>query len=141
MSIFTRTVMGRTLAIGLSLGLSQAVLPAAAVAEETHLVTSQTQVDRLLDNAKDRDAKVALFESALATPEAEHQAQKMGLDIGKLRAGVPHRTDQELKDITARIHNSKDITAGYYGDHGLVTMAVLLIVLAAVILIVAADSR
>jgi hypothetical protein len=136
-----RTALGRTVAVCLSIGLSQGLAPVAQAAT-THLVDQGSVADRLLDNAKTRQEKIDLFQKALSTPEAKSQAKLMKLDSERLRAAVPHLSDQELQDITQRAHNARDITAGYYhDDDGLAAVGIILLVAAAAILIVVADHH
>jgi hypothetical protein len=132
-----RSVLSRTLAVFLSVAVSQGFVPIAEAATE-HLVDKGAVVDRLLDNAKTRQDKIDLLQKALSRPEVERQAKLMNLDASRLRAAVPHLSDQELKDVTQRVHNARDIAAGYYRDNDdLVALGIILLIVAVAVLIVA----
>jgi hypothetical protein len=135
--VIARTTLGRALAVSLSFAVSQAAAPAQAAA--THLVDSKQVVDRLLAGAKSREDKVALFQKALLTPEAERQAKVMGVSAEKLAAAVPHLSDKELADLTARASRSQDIVAGHHDD-GLIILGVVLL-LAGIAVLVAVSNN
>ena len=54
----------------------------------------------------------------------------MGADPDRLRAAVPHLTDRELADLSARAAQVKDVAAGHHGggDGALILIGVLLLV-------------
>jgi len=134
--VIARTTLGRGLALGLSLALSQVAVPAAQAAT-THLVEPGQAVERLIEGAASREAKVQLFQSALGTPEARRQARSMGLNADRLRAAVPHLTDAELKDLGSRAANAKDLVAGHRGGNGGLVILGLVLLLAGLAVLVA----
>jgi hypothetical protein len=97
----------------------------------------QAQVARrLLERAKTREERVKLFQEALAMPEARKKARAMGADPDRLRAAVPHLTDRELADLSARAAQVKDVAAGHgSGDAALVMLGVLLLVAGIAVLV------
>jgi hypothetical protein len=141
--VIARTFLGRSLAVALSLGISQFATPtpaAAAPAASTHMVDSGQVVARLLETARTRDEKVKLFQDALSTPEARSKAKSMGYDPDRLVAAVPHLSDAELADISQRAQNVKDVAAGHHhSDEGLIILGIILLV-AAIVIIAAAAS-
>ena len=68
--MIARTMLGRSVAFFLSVALSQVTAP-VALAATPHLVDPDQVASRLLGQAKTREAKVKLFQDALATPEAQ----------------------------------------------------------------------
>jgi len=147
MDVLARTTWGRALAVWLSVGLSQVAVPAAAPAAPGpglpagHLVDQSQVARRLLERAKTRDERVKLFQEALATPEARQKARSMGADPDRLRAAVPHLTDRELTDLSARAAQVKDVAAGHGGGDGaLILLGVLLLVAGIAVLVAVGDD-
>jgi len=143
--VLVRTTLGRTLAVSLSLVLSQIAVPAAQAAEGAapsgHLVDPGTVAARLVARAQSRGEKVRLFQDSLARPEVQKQARSMGLSPDRLRAAVPHLSDRELADLSARAGRAKDVVAGHSSDDGLVIVGlVLLLAGLAVLLAVSGDG-
>ncbi len=145
--MIARTTWGRALAVWMSIGLTQVAAPAvyaatpAPDASNGHIVDSSQVVRRLLDSAKTRDEKVKLFQDALATKDARAQARARGVDPDRLRAAVPHLTDAELAELSARALQVKDVAAGHHHDDegALIVLGVLLLV--AGIAIIAATAH
>ena len=145
--MFARTTWGRALAVWLSVGLSQAAVPAVAPAAPApgpangHLVDQGQVARRLLERAKTRDERVKLFQEALATPEARQRARALGADPDRLRAAVPHLTDRELADLSARAAQVKDVAAGHGGGpNGAVVMLGILLLVAGIAVLVAVSD-
>jgi len=145
--VFARTKWGRALAVWLSVGLSQVALPAVAPAapapggSDGHLVDQAQVARRLLERAQTRDERVKLFQEALGTPEARQKARAMGVDSERLRAAVPHLTDRELADLSARATQVKDVAAGHGGSDGaLILIGVLLLVAGIAVLVAVGDD-
>jgi hypothetical protein len=113
-----------------------------AQAATPHLVDSKQVVDRLLAGAKSREEKVALFQKALSTPEAERQARVMGVSAQKLAAAVPHLSDKELEDLSLRASRTNDVVAGHghHSDSGLIILGVVLL-LAGIAVLVAVSNN
>jgi hypothetical protein len=132
-----KTIGGRTLAVALSVALSQAWAPAAQAA--SHLVDPSEMTERLVDQARSRQEKVELFQKALAAPEVKERAEAMGVDAEKLAQTIPHLSDQELADLAERATRAQDVAAGHrrhhYGpDAALVILGIGLLVAGIVIL-------
>lgn len=136
--MIARNVLGRTLALSLSFALSQAAIPVAAVTN--HVADPSQVVNRLLDHAESRAEKVRLFQAALATPQAEQKAKTLGLSAEKLRAAVPHLSDAELADLTARAARAKDVAAGHSDEDALVILGIVLLVAGLVVLLAVAGN-
>jgi len=134
-----RTIPGRTLAVLLSLGLSQVVAPVAR-ADDGHLLTPDLPSSRVADRAAERAAQVKAVQAVLDTTEARRQAGVLGASLPKLRAAVPHLSDAELADLSARASQVKDVAAGHHSDEGLVILAIVLVVAAVAVLVAAGDS-
>lgn len=132
-----RTTFGRSLAVLLAVMVSQATAPAAAAAAP-HLVDSQQLEARLADEAAARAGRVKLVQDVLDSAPARQQAGVMGLNIGKLRAAVPHLSDAELADLSTRAAQTKDLAAGYHND-GLAIVGLVLL-LAGLVVLVAVGS-
>jgi len=147
--VFARTTWGRALAVWLSVGLSQAAVPAVAPAAPSpglangHIVDQGQVAHRLLERAKTRDERVKLFQDALATPEARQKARSLGTDPDRLRAAVPHLTDRELADLSARAAHVKDVAAGHHGgsDGALIMLGILLVVAGIAVLVAVGDDH
>jgi hypothetical protein len=138
--VLVRTTLGRTLAVSLSLALSQIAIPVAQAADR-HLVDPGTVAARLVARAQSREEKVRLFQDSLARPEVQKQARSMGLSPDRLRAAVPHLSDRELADLSARAGRAKDVVAGHSSDDGLAIVGlVLLLAGLAVLLAVSGDG-
>jgi hypothetical protein len=141
--VIARTTWGRALAVWLSVGLVQVAVPAVAPAapapslSDGHLVDQSEVARRLLERAKTREERVKLFQEALATPEARQKARSMGADPDRLRAAVPHLTDRELADLSARAAQVKDVAAGHHGggNGALILIGVLLLVAGIAVLV------
>ena len=98
-----------------------------------HLVDQSQVARRLIESARTRDERVALFQAALGTDEARQQARSMGADPDRLRAAVPHLSDRELADLATRAALVKQDVAAGHRRHGgpqaaLVVVGVLLLV-------------
>ncbi len=153
--MFARTTWGRALAVWLSVGVAQVAVPAVSPAAPApgplrmaprlsgaslsggHLVDRTEVARRLLERAKTRDERVKLFQEALGTPEARQKARAMGADPDRLRAAVPHLTDRELADLSARAAQVKDVAAGHGGGDGALVMLGVLLLLAGIAVLVA----
>jgi hypothetical protein len=148
MDVFVRTTWGRALAVWLSVGLSQVAVPVVAPAapaptpSQGHLVDQGQVARRLLERAKTRDERVKLFQEALATPEARQKARALGADPDRLRAAVPHLTDRELADLSARAAQVKDVAAGHHGggNGAIVMLGILLLVAGIAVLVAVGDD-
>ena len=139
--MIARTALGRTVAVCLSLAVSHVAAPMAQ-AETGHLVAADDVAARLASRAAERAAQVHAVQAALDTDEARRQAGLLGASLPKLRAAVPHLSDQELVDLSARAAGLKDVAAGHrhHHDDGLVILGIVLVVAAAVVLIAAAHD-
>jgi hypothetical protein len=143
--VIARTTWGRALAVWLSIGVSQlAVRPlqAAPVAPSGHIVDATQVARRLIENAKTREERVRLFQDALGTRQARDKARAMGADPDRLRAAVPHLSDPELAELSARATQVKDVAAGHGGsDDGLIILGIVLLVAGIVALAVVAEDH
>jgi hypothetical protein len=144
--VIARTTWGRALAVWMSVGLTQLAVPVAHAATPApepaagHLVDQGQVARRLLDGAKTRGERVKLFQDALATPEARAKARSMGADPDRLRAAVPHLSDRELAELSARATQVKDVAAGHGGSDGaLILVGAMLLVAGIVIIAATAD--
>jgi hypothetical protein len=104
-----------------------------------HVVTPQDIAKRLFEKAQTREDRQRLFQEALATPQAQKQARAMGLDPARLRAAVPHLSDEELLDLQARALRAKDVRAGH-GVDGLAILGIMLLIAGVAVLIAVADD-
>jgi hypothetical protein len=127
----------RVVATALSLALLGLGGPRAQAAP--HVVTPQDIAKRLVEKAQTREARQRLFQEALATPQAQKQAQAMGLDPARLRAAVPHLSDDELLDLQSRALRAKDIRAGH-GVDGLAVLGIMLLIAGVAVLIAVAND-
>jgi hypothetical protein len=134
--VTARTWLGRTLAAALSLAVSQVSLPPALAGE--HLVDSGTLARRLLESARTRQEQVALFQKALAEPEVRQRARSMGVSADKIARAIPHLTDAELADLSARAANVKDVRAGHSSNDGMAIIGLMLLLAAVVVLVAVA---
>jgi hypothetical protein len=138
--VITRTVVGRSLAVALSLSISQLAAPAAQAAEAAHLVTGPVMASRLADRAAQRAAEIELVQQTLDSGAAQGQAKALGFDPARLRAAVPHLSDSELQELSRRAAAVKDVAAGHGSDEGLVLLAIALLVVGVAILIAASSN-
>ena len=127
----------RVVATALSLALLGLGGPRAQAAP--HVVTPQDIAKRLFEKAQTREARQRLFQEALATPQAQKQARAMGLDPARLRAAVPHLSDEELLDLQARALRAKDVRAGH-GVDGLAVLGIMLLIAGVAVLIAVAND-
>jgi hypothetical protein len=133
-----RTVLGRTLAVLLSLGLSQVVTPAAYA--DGHLLRSDQASAAVAEHAAARAAQAKVVRAVLSTDEARRQAGVLGASLSKLRDAVPHLSDAELADLSARAANVKDVAAGHHDDDALIILAIVLVVAGVALLVAAGDN-
>lgn len=138
-TVSARTILGRSVAVFLSVALSQVAAPVAQAAT-SHLVDSDQVVSRLMSQAKTREAKVKLFQDALATPEARSQARVLGVSSEKLRRAVPHLSDKELADLSQRATSVKDVAAGHRSNDGLVILGLVLLLAGLAVLVAVGDD-
>jgi hypothetical protein len=135
-----RTTCPRALAVWLSVALVYAAVPARAAetgapAGTSHAVDQGEVARRLIESAQTREQRIRLFQDALSTSEAQKKARAMGADPARLRAAVPHLTDRELADLSARATQVKDVAAGHGGGDGaLILVGVLLVVVGIAVL-------
>ena len=133
----TPAVSRRFTAAVLSFSLVAMGAPRAQAAP--HVVGQEQIAERLLAAAETREARVRLFGDALAAEGAQKQARAMGLDPVRLRTTVPHLSDKELADLSARALKVKDVRAGHGGD-GLAILGIMLLIAGVAVLIAAADD-
>jgi hypothetical protein len=138
--VIVRTTLGRMLAVSLSIALSQIAAPLAQAAEGGHLVAPGTISARLVAQARSRDEKVRLFEDALAKPEVQKQARSMGFSPERLRAAVPHLSDRELQDLSARASRAGDVVAGHSTNDGFVILGLVLLLVGVAVLVAASSD-
>lgn len=138
--MIVRTTLGRVLAVSLSIALSQLAAPRAQAAEGGHLVAPGTVAARLIAQAHSRDEKVRLFQDALAKPEVQKQARSMGVSPERLRAAVPHLSDKELQDLSARASRAGDVVAGHSTNDGLAILGLVLLLAGLVVLVAVASD-
>jgi hypothetical protein len=135
------------MAVALSVALSQIATPLAHAAEvaapagavASHLVNPDQVTARLAERAAERQAQVQQVQGVLDTAEAQKQARVMGIDINKMRGAVPHLSDGELKDLSQRAGQVKDLAAGHHGDDGLIILGVILLLAGLAVLIAVSD--
>jgi hypothetical protein len=139
--VIARTTLGRTLAVFLSAVLSQIYAPAVHAAEG-HLVPPARIATRIAEREAERLRQVQAVQTVLDSDVARSQAGAMGLNLGKLRAAVPHLSDAELADISARAAMVKDVAAGHHHHHddGLIIVAVILVLVGIALLVAFADN-
>jgi hypothetical protein len=142
--MIARTLVGKTLACVLAIGLSQVGIPLAQAAPQ--LVTQSEMAARLLEHAQTREQRVRLFQDALKTPEVEAKARAMGLDPSRLQAAIPQLSDKELADLSQRASKAQDITAGHYRSHrednsGLVIVGLALLIGGLILLAAVAEGE
>jgi hypothetical protein len=59
----------------------------------------------------------------------------MGVSADKVARALPHLSDAELADLTARAANVKDVTAGHSSNDGMVILGLVLLLAALVALV------
>ena len=136
-----KTTVGRSLAGILSLALVHATAPIVQAAP--HLVKPADMTARLVEQAQSRQEKIELFQNALALPEVKAKAGALGLDAQKISNQIPHLSDSELADLSARALRVKDVSAGHrdhYGNGGMVILGVALLLAAVIVLAAAAGD-
>lgn len=138
--MIVRTTLGRVLAVSLSIALSQIAAPLAQAAEGGHLVAPGTISARLVAQARSRDEKVRLFQDALAKPEVQKQARSMGFSPERLRTAVPHLSDRELQDLSARASRASDVVAGHSTNDGFVILGLVLLLVGVAVLVAASSD-
>jgi multisubunit Na+/H+ antiporter MnhC subunit len=69
---------------------------------QDHLVTPEDVQARLAAVAAERAENIRTLEAVLASPVAAEAASLVRADLGRVRAGVPSLTDEELRDLSAR---------------------------------------
>jgi hypothetical protein len=137
--VIARTTVGRSLAVMLAVAVSQVTAPMAQ-ALTPHLVAPQQVDARLAEQAAQRTQQVKVVQDLLDSPQAREQAGVLGLNVGKLRAAVPHLSDAELKDLSARAARTKDLAAGHYDESMMIVGLVLLLAGLAVLIAVSHDG-
>jgi hypothetical protein len=137
-TVKARTAVGRTLAVLLSLGLSQAATP--LVYADGHLVGSGQVSAAVADHAASRAAQVKAVQALLDTDEARQQAGLLGASLPKLRAAIPHLSDAELADLSARSQSVKDVAAGHHDDDALIILAIVLVAAGVALLVAVGDG-
>ena len=138
--MIVRTTLGRVLAVSLSIALSQIAAPLAQAAEGGHVVAPGTISARLVAQARSRDEKVRLFQDALAKPEVQKQARSMGFSPERLRAAVPHLSDRELQDLSARASRANDVVAGHSTNDGFAILGLVLLLVGVAVLVAASSD-
>ncbi|HVQ31371.1 MAG TPA: DUF6627 family protein [Vicinamibacteria bacterium] len=133
----TPVVSRRFTAALLSVSLVAFGTPRAQAAP--HVVGQEQIAGRLLAAAETREARVRLFGEALSAEGAQKQARAMGLDPARLRAGVPHLSDKELADLSARALNVKDVRAGH-GNDAFAILGIMLLIAGVAVLIAASND-
>lgn len=131
--MIARTTFGRIVSVALAVSVSQAFAP-VAFAAGSHLVDKQQVAARLAEESAARQARVELVQSVLDRSDARRQASLFGFNAERMRAAVPHLSDTELKDLSQRAANVKDVAAGYHDD-GLVIVGIVLLLAGLAVLV------
>ena len=98
---------------------------------DDHLVTRGTVGSRLTDAASERAQQLAMLDGLLGSPRAARAAGKVGIDLARVRGGLPQLGDNELRDLSHRAAALKsNPAAGHYDDDDAVGLVVLLLVVA-----------
>ena len=84
-------------ALALTLGLAH-----PAMAGEDHLVSASRIESELVATARARTLDLARIDALLARPELGRAAARVGLDVRRVRAVVPHLDDADLHELAVR---------------------------------------
>jgi pyruvate/2-oxoglutarate dehydrogenase complex dihydrolipoamide acyltransferase (E2) component len=103
-------------------------------------VARGTVGSRLSDAASERAQQLAAVDKALASPRAARVAGRAGVDIDKVRGGLPHLSDSELRDLSQRAAAlGSNPAGGYYDDAADMVLLLLVVAVAAAVAIAIAN--
>lgn len=112
--------------------IALAVLAAGSASAEDHLAPQAAVSARLAAATRTGAAERASLDRALATPDAERTAHRLGVDIRDVRAAAATLTDAEARELSERASALKsDPAAGLSQDvdHLLVVFLIVAIVI------------
>jgi hypothetical protein len=111
--------------------LVASTLAAAPTGADEHLVSPAEARTALARAAAARQADLATLDRALSTPAADQAARRVGVDLDRIKAGLPALTDDEARDLAVRAEAlDLDPAAGLLG-----TVVDLLVIVVLVLLI------
>jgi len=105
-------------------------------------VDGEALAARLNSEAAERQVRLALVRDVLDSPQARRRAGLLGLEPERLRAAVPHLSADELKELSVRAQQVKDVLAAgheHEGSGALALVGLLLVVAGVVVLLAVAE--
>jgi hypothetical protein len=111
------------------------VAPSSAFADERHVVDQSTIVATIAQHVAEQDTNRAAIQEALARPEVEEMAGRVGLDISRATAAVDTMTGADLERAAAAARQvNRQLIGG--ASTVVISTTTIIIVLLVIILVV-----
>jgi hypothetical protein len=106
-------------------------------AQQDHVVSSQTMQQRLEASAAARQRDIETLNSFLSSPITEQAMQEAHVNPIQIRTAIPTLSDQELSNLASRAADAQmKFSAGAFGNHELLVIAVAILVIILIIVAV-----
>jgi CHASE3 domain sensor protein len=102
--------------------------------QQDHIVSSQALQQRLEASAAARQRDIETLNSFLSSPVTQQAMQETHVSPVQIRTAIPTLSDQELSSLATRAADAQmKFTAGAFGNHELIVIAVAILVIILVI--------
>ena len=106
-------------------------------AQQDHIVSSQAMQQRLEASAAARQRDIETLNSFLSSPITQQAMQEVHTNPVQIRTAIPTLSDQELSSLASRAADAQmKFSAGAFGNHELIVIAVAILVIILVIVAV-----
>lgn len=111
---------------------------AQASATQDHVVSSQALDQQLTTTSATRQQNIETLQKLMDTPTAQKAIRDAKVDPQQVKSAIPTLSNDELANLSARVHKAQnDLSAGYIGP-GLFTIIILVVVLIIIIVVIKA---
>jgi hypothetical protein len=105
--------------------------------QQDHIVSSQALQQRLESSAAARQRDVETLNNFLSSPVTQQAMKDAHVNPVQIRTAIPTLSDQELSSLASRAADAQmKFTAGAFGNHELIVIAVAILVIILVIVAV-----
>jgi hypothetical protein len=102
--------------------------------QQDHIVSSQALQQRLEASAAARQRDIETLNSFLSSPVTQQAMQETHVSPVQIRTAIPTLSDQELSSLATRAADAQmKFTAGAFGNHELIVIAVAILVIILII--------
>ena len=111
---------------------------AQANTTQDHVVSSQALDQQLTTTSATRQQNIETLQKLMDTPTAQKAIRDAKVDPQQVKSAIPTMSNDELANLSARVHKAQnDLAAGHIGP-GLFTIVILVVILIIIIIVIKA---